>query len=52
MEVGDDLAKFVERSFEGKSLLEGLEAIEHHLAICSECQKDYQTLLAVLKEEE
>jgi hypothetical protein len=28
-----------------------LEAIEHHLTICGECQEEYQALLAALKTE-
>ena len=45
------LAEFAERSLEGKSIPEGLQAIEHHLAICAECEEEYQTLLTALKAE-
>ena len=45
-----DLAEFAERSLQGKSIPESLQAIEHHLAICAECQVEYQALLTALKE--
>ena len=43
------LAEFAEGSLEGKSIDDSLKAVEHHLAICPECQEEYQTLLAALK---
>ena len=45
-----DLAEFAERSLQGKSIPESLQAIEHHLAICAECQEEYQALFAALRE--
>ena len=46
------LAEFAEHSLQGKSVPEGLQAIEHHLAICAECQEEYQALHTALKDEE
>lgn len=47
-----ELAEFAEHSLQGKSVPEGLQAVEHHLALCEECQEEYQALLAALKAEE
>ena len=46
-----ELAEFAELFLEGKPVTEGLEAIEHHLAICSECEEEYQALLTALKDD-
>ena len=46
------LAEFAERALAGKSITESLQAIEHHLAICAECQEEYQVLLAALTDGE
>ena len=46
-----ELAEFAERSLEGKSIDDCFKAVEHHLAICPECQEEYETLLAALKDE-
>jgi len=35
---------------EGKSIPESLQAIEHHLTICVECQEEYQALFAAIKD--
>jgi uncharacterized protein with PIN domain len=47
-----DLAEFAEHSLSGKSIPEGLQAVEHHLAICAECQEEYKALLTALKQTE
>lgn len=44
-----NLAEFAERSLEGRSIPDGLQAIEHHLAICAECKEEFEALLAALK---
>ena len=44
-----DLAEFAERALEGKSIPDGLQAVQHHLEICSECEEEYQALLSALK---
>jgi hypothetical protein len=46
-----ELSEFAELFLEGKSVPEGLEAIEHHLAICAECDEEYQALLTALKDD-
>jgi len=46
-----ELAEFAETHLEGRSAPEGLEAIEHHLAICAECHEEYQALLTALKDD-
>ncbi len=46
------LAEFAERSLEGKPIPEALQAIQHHLAICAECQEEYEALLTALTEAE
>lgn len=43
------VAEFAERELAGRSVPAGLEAIAHHLAICSECCEEYQSLLQALK---
>jgi len=47
----NDLAEFAEHFLEGKSISESLRAVEHHLAICAECQEEYQLLLTALQSE-
>lgn len=47
-----DLAEFAERMLEGKSLPDGLRAVEHHLEICAECHEEYAALLRALKQAE
>ena len=42
------VAEFAERRLSGRSIPEGLEAVEHHLAICSECQEEYEALQRAL----
>lgn len=44
-----DLAEFAEANLAGKSVREGLKAVEHHLAICEECREEYSALLTALK---
>lgn len=43
------LAEFAERCLEGNSIPDGLQTIEHHLAICTECKEEYEALLAAMK---
>ena len=40
----EHVAEFVERELAGRSVPEGLSAVAHHLAICPECQEEYQVL--------
>ena len=46
-----ELAEFAERVLEGKTVPEGREAIEHHLAMCAECAEEYEALLVALKDD-
>jgi hypothetical protein len=43
------VAEFAERELEGRSIAAGLEAVEHHLAVCAECREEYEALLRALK---
>jgi len=45
----DLIAEFAERELAGKSVPEGLEKVEHHLSICSECCEEYRLLIHALK---
>ncbi|HSR63882.1 MAG TPA: hypothetical protein VLN56_10810 [Gammaproteobacteria bacterium] len=44
------IAEFAEQELSGKSIPEGLNAVEHHLSLCSECCEEYQVLKQALKE--
>jgi len=44
------VAEFAERQLAGKSIPEGMEAIDHHLSICPECREEYESLQRVLRE--
>jgi uncharacterized protein with PIN domain len=43
------VAEFAERELAGRSVPAGLEAVAHHLSICSECCEEYESLLQALK---
>lgn len=43
------VAEFAEQELAGKTVSEGLEAVEHHLSICSECCEEYESLQRALK---
>jgi uncharacterized protein with PIN domain len=43
------VGEFAERELAGRSVPAGLEAIAHHLSICSECSEEYESLLQALK---
>lgn len=45
----DLIAEFAEQQLAGRSLAEGLEAVEHHLRICPECQTEYEVLRGILE---
>jgi len=47
----EGLAEFAERALEGKTVGEGLEAVEHHLVVCTECCEEYRALLEALRGE-
>lgn len=44
------VAEFAEQQLEGKSLTEGLKAVEHHLSVCRECHEEYEVLQQALRE--
>ena len=46
-----ELAEFAESRLEGKSATQVRIAVEQHLAICGECQEEYQALLDALSDE-
>lgn len=44
------LSEFAENHLAGKSISEGLRAIEHHLQLCNQCREEFQSLLEALQE--
>lgn len=44
------IAEFAEQELAGRSIPEGLEAVEHHLSICAECHEEYEALRRALKD--
>lgn len=42
------VAEFAEQKLAGKSVHEGLKAVEQHLSVCSECEEEYQALRRTL----
>ena len=42
------VAEFAEQQLTGKSIQEGLIAVEQHLHVCAECRDEYETLLRTL----
>lgn len=44
------VAQFAEAELAGKSIDEGLLAVEHHLTICSECREEYEALRSALED--
>lgn len=43
------VAEFAESQLMGKSVPEGLQIVEHHLSVCSECHEEYEALQQALK---
>lgn len=44
------VAGFAERQLAGRSVPEGLKAVEHHLAVCAECREEYEALRRALQD--
>lgn len=44
----DQVSEFAEYQLTGKPVPAALEAIEHHLAICTECREEYDALRRAL----
>ncbi len=42
------VAEFAECELAGKSISDGLKAVEQHLSVCSECREEYEALQRVL----
>jgi len=42
------VAEFAEQQLAGKTISEGLKAVEHHLSICDECREEYEALRCAL----
>lgn len=42
------VAEFAEQQLAGKTISEGLKAVEHHLSICDECREEYEALQRTL----
>lgn len=42
------VAEFAEQQLTGKSIHEGLKAVEHHLSVCAECREEYEALRQTL----
>ncbi len=46
------VAEFAEQELAGRSVHDGLKAVEHHLSICPECREEYEALHRALGEME
>lgn len=46
------VAEFAEQELAGRSIHDGLKAVEHHLSICPECREEYEALQRALGEME
>ena len=44
------VAEFAEQQLQGKTIHEGLQAVQQHLAVCGECREEYEALRATLVE--
>lgn len=42
------VAEFAEQQLAGKSIHEGLKAVEQHLSVCAECRDEYEALRRTL----
>ena len=42
------VAEFAEQQLAGKSIHEGLRAVEQHLSVCTECRDEYEALRRTL----
>jgi hypothetical protein len=43
------VAEFAEHTMAGRSIPEILQAVEHHLSVCTECREEYETLQQALR---
>ncbi len=42
------VAEFAEQQLRGRSVHEGLKAVEQHLSVCTECRDEYEALRRTL----
>lgn len=49
-ECAKQLAEFAENHLAGRSVPDGLEAIEHHLELCGPCREEFLVLLKALED--
>ena len=43
------MAEFAENALAGDAIPENLQAIEHHLALCGECEEEFRALMDALE---
>jgi uncharacterized protein with PIN domain len=43
------VAEFAEQILAGKSIPEGVKAVEHHLSVCAECREEYDALREAMR---
>ena len=43
------VAEFAERELAERSIPEGLEAVQHHLSVCTDCREEYRALQKALE---
>jgi uncharacterized protein with PIN domain len=48
----DNVAGLAEHELAGKPIPDALEAVQHHLTLCTECGEEYEALLTALKRTE
>ncbi len=44
------IAEFAEQQLQGKTIHEGLQAVQQHLSVCGECREEYEALRVTLVE--
>ncbi len=44
------VAEFAEQQLQGKTLHDGLQAVQQHLSVCGECREEYEALRVTLVE--
>lgn len=44
------VAEFAEQQLAGRSVPDGLKAVEQHLSVCAECREEYEALQQALED--
>lgn len=44
------VSEFAEAQLAGKSVSDGLKAVEHHISVCPECREEYEALQKTLRD--